>query len=255
MWCGGPQRFFEFAHYLSVLSVVRHIQPSLIHFLYDSEPVLDKWMYNTWFKELSESMPIFRKRKLGADEPGCLRGSTGVNWSFVEALLTQRCGVYVSESTLVVDFPVSHRQQSVVRAVNSDGSTALLMTKRGFPVHSGSTTPASGCLFSRASTDNSSYALRERMCSACWLTKALHPKDIWELDDPFGRYTRTLFYGTPDIQRAVPSYDDLVPNVAHLIWVGGGEMDFLFYLCVNSLVFVAKVDMIYIHGDAPPSGR
>ena len=51
------------------------------------------------------------------------------------------------------------------------------------------------------------------------------------------------------------SSEDLVPNIAHLVWLGGGPMDFLFYLCVLSLVYVAEVDTVYIHGDAPPTGR
>jgi hypothetical protein len=83
----------------------------------------------------------------------------------------------------------------------------------------------------------------------------IFPKDFWELDDSFGRLVRSLFYGTPNILRAVPTYDELIPNIAHIVWLGGGEMDFLFYLGVLSLVYVAKVDMVYIHGDGPPWGR
>jgi len=83
----------------------------------------------------------------------------------------------------------------------------------------------------------------------------LHPRDIWELDDSFGRLARTVFYGAPAIRRPEPRYDDqLVPNIAHLVWLGGGPMDFLFYLCVASLIYVARVEAVYIHGDGPPTG-
>ena len=85
---------------------------------------------------------------------------------------------------------------------------------------------------------------------------SLHPRDIWDLDNSFGRLARTVFYGTPQIRRPQPRYDDqLIPNIAHLVWIGGGPMDFLFYLCVASLVYVARVDAVYIHGDGPPTGE
>jgi len=53
----------------------------------------------------------------------------------------------------------------------------------------------------------------------------------------------------------VPTYDELVPNIAHMIWIGGGPMDYLFYLSVLSLLYVAKVDTVYIHGDLEPPGE
>ena len=55
-------------------------------------------------------------------------------------------------------------------------------------------------------------------------------------------------------EKQKPNYDSFMPNIAHMIWLGGGQMDFLFYLSVLSLLHVAVVDNIYIHGDAPPSG-
>ena len=40
-----------------------------------------------------------------------------------------------------------------------------------------------------------------------------------------------------------------------MIWIGGGRMDFLFYLSLLSKLFVLKVDVVYIHGDMPPKGE
>src|SRR6218665_1554903 len=36
-----------------------------------------------------------------------------------------------------------------------------------------------------------------------------------------------------------------------MMWVGGGEMDFLFYLSILSLIYVAEVDKVFIYGEAP----
>ena len=64
-----------------------------------------------------------------------------------------------------------------------------------------------------------------------------------------------IFYGTEHILRPVPSYKTLVPNIGHMVWIGGGRMDYVFYLSLLSLLFVAKVDVVYIHGDKPPTGE
>ena len=81
-----------------------------------------------------------------------------------------------------------------------------------------------------------------------------YPMDVWERDDAFGRLARRLFYGTEAIRRPAPSSGDLVPNIAHMIWVGGGRMSYVFYLSVLSLLYVAGLDVVYIHGDMPPTG-
>ena len=41
----------------------------------------------------------------------------------------------------------------------------------------------------------------------------LTPMHIWELDTPFGRITRRLYYGTEEILKPKPSFDELVPNI------------------------------------------
>ena len=100
--------------------------------------------------------------------------------------------------------------------------------------------------------------VRANVNSSCVVvdpSTSLFPRDIWELDDSFGRLARTVFYGTPVIRRAEPRYDDQpIPNIAHLVWLGGAQMDFMFYLCVVSVIYVARVDAVYIHGDVPPTG-
>ena len=41
----------------------------------------------------------------------------------------------------------------------------------------------------------------------------LTPMHVWELDTPFGRITRRLYYGTEEILKPKPSFDELVPNI------------------------------------------
>jgi len=87
------------------------------------------------------------------------------------------------------------------------------------------------------------------------VAQSLYPKDIWTLDSDVGRQLRLAFYGRPDVVRPLPSYDRLAPNIGHVIWVGGGKMSFVFFVGVLSMLYVAKLDVVYVHGDKPPTGE
>lgn len=176
-------------------------------------------------------------------------------------------GVYVQEMTILTRFPVSYRLAQLVSSLDISRGTGLLMTSRGQPAL-GQTLDAglratnikaktfsclsltefissNGFVSSKFNKSSTKYGVGDGLgpdeAECLFLTDALYPKDIWELDNTFGRLVRTLFYGGPEILKAKPSYDELVPNIAHIVWLGGGAMDFLFYLCVLSLVHVAKV--------------
>ena len=138
VWCG--RRWFEFQHYLSVMSVVRLLRPDNIVFCYDSEPVVDSWTYNTWYSEIADSYPFFRRHRLLDDEPGCAGYSTP-NMTFVQNLLTSTGGMYVNEHTILSRYPLDLRLKDLVVGfgsksdpTSSDNDTpALLATKPGLP--------------------------------------------------------------------------------------------------------------------------
>ncbi|KAK2147431.1 hypothetical protein LSH36_553g00005 [Paralvinella palmiformis] len=258
VWCG--RRWFEFHHYLSVMSTIREFRPDNIIFFYDEQPVLDSWMYNTWFDELRADYPFFRLWQLNdADrKEACSDQSATVNQKFINGLLTYRGGIYVHESTILSRIPVWFRNHSLIDAIDRDTGRGFMLSQRGIP---GRNVPVDDILRAkeyhtlsvRCSTVTEYVkAYRKPMCVS--VSEPFFPKDIWELDNSFGRLVRRVFYTNPDIRRPNKSYDQLIPNIAHIVWLGGGKMDFLFYLCVLSLVYVAEVDKVYIHGDAPPAG-
>ena len=74
-----------------------------------------------------------------------------------------------------------------------------------------------------------------------------------ERDSNFNKLARQVFYGAKMIPKLVRHEDPVIPNIAHFVWLGGGEMDFLFYLSVLSLLHIVKVDAVNIHGDMPPA--
>ena len=109
VWCGSRRRPFEFRNYLSVRSAVRILRPDNVWFYYESEPVIDKKLYNTWWQDLTDDLPFFHRRSLknvggrlpqvACDGPG--RPSV----DFVYALVSSRGGTFVDESTVLVARP------------------------------------------------------------------------------------------------------------------------------------------------------
>lgn len=183
-------------------------------------------------------------------------------------------GIYMNEFTLLKQLSAEYRHMDVVQAMAAPitGTTAAaaltsrLMTRIGWI---DAKTPHSNK--SKLSERQHSAAVKDKQdantklhrfschaqakydavidnrrrpaegVSCVVLKETLYPKDIWGLDTPFGRLARTVFYGKEEIVTSMPSYDELVPNIAHIVWIGGGEMNFHFYLCVLSLLHVAKV--------------
>ena len=267
MWCG--RRWFEFQHYLSVMSVIRLLRPDNIVFCYDEEPIVDSWTYNTWYSEIADSYPFFRRHRLLADELGCL-GHSAPNMTFVRTyLLTSMGGMYMNEHTILSRYSLDLRLKHLVVGFgpkfdsttnDEDKAPALLATKPGLP---GPRTVRRVLADNSLNTEQLTCStiaeyVRANRKSACVVvdrSSSLFPRDIWNRDDSFGRLARSVFYGSPEIRKPQPRYDDqLIPNIAHIVWLGGGQMDFLFYLCVASLIYVAQVDAVYIHGDGPPTG-
>lgn len=256
VWCG--RRWFEFEHYLSVKSVIRELRPDNIVFYYDFEPVMDSWTYNTWFSELKHEYPFFRTFHMNEDYSSQACKSHGqANLQFILDRLTEMGGMYVHESTLISHFSLEFRKASIVHGLNLTDLSGLLMAKRSLP----GKTPLETFIkdpdtethsFSCVSTER--YLIMEEDPHCVYPGYKFFPKDIWELDTKFGRLVRRIFYGTPEIKLPPQNYDVLIPNIAHIVWIGGGDMDFLFYLGVLSLIYVAEVKTVFIHGDAPPRG-
>jgi len=182
-------------------------------------------------------------------------------------LLGAEGGIYVGSSTWILNFPPTFRSVDVDLGLDPDAMEGYLILRAG--VVSANTTLAhvlrsEGRRARRRSTCGRIHHIYHRPdlinhTGACLVVSGdgferFYPMDIWEREDAFGRLTRRLFYGTEAIRRPAPSSGDLVPNIGHMIWVGGGQMSYVFYLSVLSLLYVAGLDVVYIHGNMPPTG-
>ena len=219
LWC--TKKSFEFRNYLSVTSVIHHLEPEKIVLFYKDYPVVDKMIYNIWLDEILQKYLFFETVKV----PDTVCGANSSSQQdFVRTYFKSVKVIHWEEHAMLTSQPMKTDTLDII---------------------------ANGTKFfadcSSASTMDNETSLP--LCII--LDRSLYPKDIWKLDSSFGRSTRKLFYGVEEIRSPVPSYRQLAPNIAHVMWFGGGEMDFLFYLSILSLVHVAEVDKVFIYGEAP----
>ena len=167
-------------------------------------------------------------------------------------------GFYFSEHTMIANFSQNLRNLSFIDGYDVNNKTGFYMSSRRLM---GKLTVDKIMQDSHYDTksiqcvDKSSYVEAKRKPSCLNSLDQIFPKDIWELNDDFGKLARRVFYGTEEILRPKQNFTELAPNIAHVVWIGGGPMDYLFYLCVLSLLYVVQVDTLYIHGNGPPSGQ
>jgi len=284
VWCSGnhPDRQFEFRHYLSVSSAIRHLDADNVYFYYDREPEVDKKKYNTWLSEIFEQFPFLHKRKMTST--GCNNSSAVPEKRFVEQVLSEvGGGIYVHEDVILTSSAIAVTRSAHFIAFVDEQNNLLLLSSdnnESKNITSGisggvNVTTFLGVTLSRIqqlspaqivnitkgnasiiTTSPSSTQILNQTAGSLFVVadRCIQPDELWELEGELGRRLRTVAYGKPDVARPQPSFDELIPNIAHVVWIGGGKMDFLFYLTVLSLLNVAMVDTVYIHGDAPPHG-
>jgi len=254
VWCGVRRRPFEFRNYLSVRSALRTLRPDTVWFYFESEPLIDDKLYNTWWHELIVEFPFFHRRRLrdvGGRLPrtACeVSGRPAID--YVHALVTSRGGTFVDEATIVVARPPDGGATVAVDFDNqSDIRLRLLKADRGMLCNENATSDM------RVIACQSDSELTDSNSTLCvHVNQRLYPKDIWTSDGSVDRLLRREFYGRPEPMRLLPSYDCLAPKLGHVIWIEGGDIDFMFFLCVLSILHVAKVDVVYVHGERPPTG-
>ena len=218
--------------------------------------MVDGKLYNTWLGELKEQYPFLHTQKLQASDNGCDKYSHP-NITFITSTLTKMGGFHFSEHTLIAQFSQNLKNLSFINGYDLQKHAGFYMSARGLPgemtvdkiMHTkGYATKSMQCI------DKSSYMKHNQTSPCVILTDPIFPKDIWDLKNDLGKLARWVFYGTEEIIRPQPNLSELAPNIAHLVWIGGGKMNYIFYLCVLSLLYVVQVDTLYIHGNGPPTG-
>ena len=238
LWC--ERKIFEFQHYLSMVSAIKYVVPERIVFHYAHYPRHDLQFYNTWFEELKKEFPFLYQEDV--DKSVCANGST--KRQYVTRLLEAHGGIYVDSNTIFGAFPIELRMWPITDALGDDGR-GFLVVRRGSYARKQPVNRANNC----------TSLARFAHGSVCTTKLGPYvPRDAWNGSDYFSRHVRYLMYGSRTLPRAKPSNETLVPLIGHMLWLGGGRMDFLFYLSCLSQIHILRVDTLYIHGDRKPTG-
>jgi len=268
VWCQDDAAF-KFRHYLSVKSVMKFIQPDHVVLYYKNKPHGSN--YDMWIDDLIDTFPMFSLQKLPEDV--CKQTIGKFN---LPAFYTD--GIYIGEDVILTSFNHQYRsyfnsltvsdslgktliqtrrhEQSAINLANNFGSSisvlrggkSLVQSKVEKGLMVGSTLPGTSLDLWESIVGNTSKI------SLFIASYDFIPEHIWKLDSEAGQILRSVMYNTRNFVHAVPNYDQLAPNIAHVIWTNNDAMPFYFYLCALSLVDVAKVDKLYIHGESSPSG-
>ena len=260
MWCG--EKWFEFKHYLSFVSVIRSVRPYSIVLHYEKYPQVDKNLYNLWLDDLKHDFQFLIVEEMDKDLVKYCSADREEQLNIIANLLNKAGGMYISELTWLLHFPPENWLVDIEISLAPDSMNGYVLMRQG--VLNDMTSfkellSAKDMIIKKSACSPVHQVYQEGVKATCVIVigssfERFWPMDIWELDDPFGRLCRRLFYGTDIIKKPKPTYDTLVPNIGHMIWIGGGPMDFVFYMSLLSMLFVAKVDVVYLHGDAEPTG-
>lgn len=261
-WCGA--RTFEFREYLSIMSVLRRMRPDRVIFHYAIYPTADKRYYNQWLDELTRDFPflLFQIMTKYVSDAMCF-AKRQEKLRVIMEVINEEGGFYVSDTTWFLDFDPADRFLDFEFAIEEDSLDGFLLLRKGVYKENMTIEDIFGneqLQTKRVSCSQPRHIYNGDKASPCLILTEkkydvdFYPKHIWDLNDTFGEIARGIFYGTPEIRYPKPTPGELVPNIGHMVWLKGGEMDMLFYLGALSFLYVMNVETLYIHGNLPPKG-
>ena len=244
LWCG--RKVFEFQHYLSVRSTIKYVKPERVVIHYVRYPRHEGQYYNTWFEDIKTEFPFIYLVDL-SQQPRICSSTESKKRFIIQTLQKTGGGIYVHYNTIFSRFPVEYRSTNCVDALTGDVQGFLL--GRAKDGDNASRCDVTVCV----SADE--YKEKHAHRPVCVILKrTYYPKNAWDQTDDFSALVNTIMYGEHPQPKAAPSYQELIPNIGHVLWLGGGPMDFIFYLNCLSQIHILKVDRLYVHGNAPPTG-
>ncbi|ELU00321.1 hypothetical protein CAPTEDRAFT_217705 [Capitella teleta] len=257
VWC-EQKSSFTFNHFLSVLSVIRTMVPDSIYLYYETGnyPTLDEKMYNTWLEELRYNFPWLITEP--QNNTKICSGSIP-NEYFVMSKLRKHGGAFMDFSIAMVEFDESLMPFDFIFEQGPQ-SYGIIGSKPNFPFEVQTydqlkRRSENGKVFQCPDAQPRLEGVKNYICLR--LVDPLFPEILLKESAenvPFYRYMRKLFYGNEGLPEVKTHLNEVVPNNGHYVWFGGGKMDYIFYLSALSVLYIVKADVIYVHGDKPPSG-
>ena len=267
VWCGTKSEgVFEFRHFLALQSVIKLMKPDRVFFYCNNEPTADRYNYNTWWKDLKSTYPWIQ---VITTNISCSDDTQTMD--FIRNRMYSNEGLFIGESTVLTSVSKQWHQSDFMSTLKDPRNGYILFPsndKRHPPFYQYEKqctlchNKHFECAAFKSLEQLQSYEqpkhdglINRNITCVCLVHLNLQPKSIWNRNDTVSSVFNYIFYDSHQTPSPDPNPNDLVPNIAHMLWIGGREVNFLFYLSALSLLYVVKVDQLYIHGDAEPRGE
>ncbi|KAH3753969.1 uncharacterized protein LOC127848540 isoform X2 [Dreissena polymorpha] len=257
VWC--ENKTFTFANYLSVISVWKNLRPDIIEFHQTVPPLYDK--YDDWFEDLRATIPSLSVQELPSNWDG---EEMGCGVFFGLAVIDDRGGIYVGNNiivsddisvylrddmTLIFDKSASHPEANLAVAMAHDHDKDFKQFMRAYAKSKTVPEQIKFC-------GNIDKELKLNVNASCYVIDTdITPRDIFDLDSPFGSLARRLVYGSEELKRPTPVLPGTIPKIVHYVWFGVREMDFMMYLSILSALYIVNPDKVFIHGEGGLTGK
>ena len=130
VWCG--RRWFEFKHYLSMVSVIRAIHPDQIIFHYETEPIMDQEYYNQWLGELRKDYPYIKLDRMNDDAVKICTTDHETRVKMIMRMVDAGGGgMYVSENTWLLSFAPTRRLADMEFAIDPTSVDGYMLLRAG----------------------------------------------------------------------------------------------------------------------------
>ncbi|XP_059156129.1 uncharacterized protein LOC131941134 [Physella acuta] len=270
VWCGDKP--FLFRDYLSILSIIRVIQPLKLVFYYNTLPSADQ--QSTWFDELRQSLPLLDLVQIDTNIQCNTLDALGV---VLEKLAVSKVGgIFVGERITLTRIPdelitrnsiaYSSRggkfSEEIIVFVKQNDQTNLDIEEFKTAVLKSSLECHTPEQYDSNAVGSNPFTDRNHSSLCIVLSNTIYPEYIANSTSSFSAVIRSLYYGKPDrvFPKQTQDPTDLAPLINHLILVNSNthqpiDWTFEFYLCVLSALYVARFQRVYVHGNTEPTGK
>ena len=232
IWCHNEN--FTFQHFTSVQSVIKFIGPDLVIVHLTNEPEIDPFGYNDWWNRLkteTQNLVIDRfstENCTESMEREMFQNITSIHGGiFISngVILSSGIDLNIETNSVLFEFPdedeVKHEDYPALALYRPDGNSA-------------------GQSSLKRCVTSDDYEHHEATCVIYDKEEPLYPRDCWDQDGKFARLVRAVAYNTDAKLIPQSNPDKLVPKIVHYLFLGGGTVDFLFYLSILSSLHILK---------------
>ena len=261
IWCS--KNFFQFRHFLAIYSAVRKFRPQIVHFHTPRLPPTAPHDFE-WFDDVIKMIPLLELHE--TPEATCTNNQMP-NTTYLQKLVAESTYIrhIIVQEDVVVNSYFRQRPSSTTFIVSN--ITAIHL----FSVFHITTTFFIQCLsvefFSLLGKCDGNISppficnknfTNEDTC--IHFMSNIYVREVPKSSLLLASFIRHNYHGSPTAIRPIFHATAVIPKIGHYVFLGSEnvterELGFDFYMSIISLIGIAKVDCVYIHGTVKFKGK